>query len=63
MNPPAREVTRPGAMPSSPPAQAPDGGALTAWLHRSLSHQYDRVLDEALPPDLLRLTGTGPGQH
>ena len=37
--------------------------ALLAWLHRSLSRQYDGVLDEDLPPAIAAVVGRRPGEH
>ena len=37
--------------------------ALLTWLHRSLSRQYDAVLDEDLPPSIAAVVECGPGDH
>ena len=43
--------------------RAGDDPALLAWLHRSLSRQYDAVLDEDLPPAIAAVVGRRPGDH
>ena len=43
--------------------QGDDGAALSVWLRRSLSRQYDAVLAEDLPPAMIALARTISGEH
>ena len=43
--------------------RAGNDSALLAWLHRSLTRQYDGVLDEDLPPVIAAAAKCRPGDH